>query len=87
MLVEIDLPLLLPHVEEVRERLLEQVNGETRKVVFTAPGLDAAGLQLVVALRKEFPGVEVELPPAGPGEVFRSLLAEEAIPDVQDSGS
>lgn len=87
MLVEIDLPLLLPHVEEIRERLLELVNGGAQKVVFTAPGLDAAGLQLVVALRKEFPWVEVELPPVGPGEVFRSLLAKEVIPDVQDHGS
>ncbi|WP_018085812.1 hypothetical protein [Desulfurispora thermophila] len=82
MRVEIDLPLLLPHVEEIRRRLLAQVNGETRQVVFTAPGLDAAGLQLVVALRKEFPQVEVELTPAGPGEIFRGLLAVEVRPDV-----
>ncbi|MCL6636097.1 MAG: STAS domain-containing protein [Peptococcaceae bacterium] len=87
MLVEIDLPLLLTNVEEIRERLLKQVAAGARKVVFTSPGVDAAGLQLIIALRKEFPGVEVELPPEGPGEVFRSLLAEEVIPDVQDPGS
>ncbi|MBE3587794.1 MAG: hypothetical protein IMW93_04430 [Thermoanaerobacteraceae bacterium] len=82
MRVEIDLPLLLPHVEEIRQRLLAQVNGETRKVVFTAPGLDAAGLQLIIALQKEFPHVAVEVAPEGPGEIFRNLLAGEVRPDV-----
>lgn len=74
MRVEIDLPLLLPYVEEIRKRLLEHVVSGTRMVVFTAPGLDAAGLQLIIALRKEFPGIEVEVPPEGPGDIFRSLL-------------
>lgn len=82
MLVEIDLPLLLPHVEEIRQRLLAQMSGKTRKVVFTAPGLDAAGMQLIIALRKEFPGVEVEISQEGPGKIFRGLLAGEVHPDV-----
>jgi len=79
--VEIDLPLLLPHVEEIRQRLMGQAAG-AQKVVFTAPGLDAAGLQLIIALRKEFPQMAVEVTPEGPREIFRDLLAGEVSSDV-----
>ncbi|MFZ5597121.1 MAG: hypothetical protein ACOY31_08945 [Bacillota bacterium] len=81
MWVEIDLPLLLPYVEEIRQRLLDQVAGAER-VTFTKPGLDAAGLQLIIALRKEFPQMAVEVMPEGPGEIFRDLLAGVVSPDV-----
>ncbi|OPX88724.1 hypothetical protein [Pelotomaculum sp. PtaB.Bin117] len=81
MRMEIDLPLLLPYVEKIRQRLLDQAAG-VRRIVFTAPGLDAAGLQLIVALQKEFPHVAVELAPEGPGEIFRELLAGEVRPGV-----
>lgn len=75
MRLEIDRPLLLPYVGEIRERLLERA-AEAREVVFMAPGLDAAGLQLIIALRKEFPHLVVKVVPEGPGEVFRGLLEE-----------
>jgi len=82
VLVEIDLPLLLPNLTEIKERLLAQLSGGAHRVVFTAPGLDAAGLQLIIALRKEFPGIEVEIPQEGPGEVFRAFLKERVVADV-----
>jgi len=73
--IEIDLPLFLPNVEEIRKNLLAHAGPETDKVVFTVPGIDAAGLQLVAALRREFPQVEVQLSPAEAG-VLKFLLAE-----------
>jgi len=87
MQVEIDLPLLLPHVEEIKRMLLARIESGSRKVVFTAPGLDAAGLQLVVALHKEFPGVEIEPPPVETEGGFWLSLLKELIADVPDYGS
>lgn len=81
MQVEIDLPLFLPYIAQIRQVLLEQA-AEADEVVFTTPGLDAAGLQLIIALRKEFPRIAVHVAPGGPGEVFRDLLAKEVEPDV-----
>lgn len=71
MVIEIRKPLLLPFVGEIKEELLGRLAG-AGKVVFTEPGLDAAGLQLLLALRKEVPELAVELVP-GEENIFYRL--------------
>lgn len=89
----IDLPLLLPFAKEIRERLLKELPGDgcgrtpsRRRVIFAAPGLDAAGVQLIVALKKEFPGVEIVLNEEGSSRVFFSLLRKEVDVLAEDTG-
>jgi len=48
----IDLPLFLPYVNEIRNCLLREIDrklSSVQRVIFTEPGLDAAGLQLIIA--------------------------------------
>ncbi len=81
MRVEIDLPLLLPYVEEIRQRLLEQAAG-AEKIIFTKPDLDAAGFQLIVAVRKEFPSLKIEIASGQSGKIYHLLLLKEVNSDV-----
>ncbi|MEW5898701.1 MAG: hypothetical protein AB1652_05955 [Bacillota bacterium] len=53
-------------------------------MIFTEPGLDAAGLQLIIALKKEFPELEVVLTGGGPGALFLSLLKNEVTVRAED---
>ncbi|MCL6612889.1 MAG: hypothetical protein K6T66_15260 [Peptococcaceae bacterium] len=81
MRVEIDLPLLLPYVEEIRQRLLDQAAG-AEKIIFTKSDLDAAGIQLIVAVRKEFPSLKIEIAPGQSGKICHLLLLKEVNSDV-----
>jgi len=76
MELEISLPLFLPHLQEIKTIILSELQEaqKVEKVVFSSPGMDAAGLQLLIALQKEFPYLSLEIAEGGAGERYRKLL-------------
>lgn len=65
-------------------REIDRKLSSEQRVIFTEPGLDAAGLQLIIALKKEFPELEVVLTGGGPGALFLSLLKNEVTVRAED---
>ncbi len=88
MIVEIDLPLLLPYVAEIKKKLLS-TPGVYEKVVFKNRQVDAAGMQLVAAIKKEDPEVEIEFAP-GVNEltpnIYLKILEEKGMVYAPHSG-
>ena len=86
MVVCVDKPLCLPYLAQIREELLARLPG-AQKIVFKEPGMDAGGLQLLLALKKEFPRVEVEAAFLDSDSPLYSVFKSEVEKNVPDRSS
>ncbi len=86
MAVMIDKPLLLPYLKEIKEEIISRAKN-AQKIVCREAGIDAGGLQLLLALKKEFSYLEVELVWEGAGSLFYSVWEGEVKGNVPDYSS